>query len=289
MVLPDSDRISRAPSYSGTHRESQPFRIRGFHPLWPTFPVSFRYGCVFSTPIRCALQPRLHHCNRFGLFPVRSPLLRESHLISVPLGTEMVQFPRFHFLRLCVQRRIAGHDSGWVTPFGNLRIARCVLLPAAFRSLPRPSSSDSSRASTVNSYSLDHISPTLLATRPLALGLARCVRLRTLHATPSRDASSRIGTHTAQFSTRFVSLRLSFPCVCQRTLMKPASRASFCSIRILPKLHCVQSLRRIAATGYRIHTATRNPRMDAARRAYQCTTDDESTCSIQSWARLDSN
>ncbi len=31
---------------------------------------------------------------RFGLFPVRSPLLRESRLISFPLPTEMFQFGR---------------------------------------------------------------------------------------------------------------------------------------------------------------------------------------------------
>ena len=32
---------------------------------------------------------------RFGLFPFRSPLLRESLLLSFPRGTEMFQFPRF--------------------------------------------------------------------------------------------------------------------------------------------------------------------------------------------------
>jgi hypothetical protein len=31
----------------------------------------------------------------FWLFPFRSPLLRESHLISLPEGTEMFQFPSF--------------------------------------------------------------------------------------------------------------------------------------------------------------------------------------------------
>jgi hypothetical protein len=31
----------------------------------------------------------------FRLFPFRSPLLRESHLLSFPRGTEMFQFPRF--------------------------------------------------------------------------------------------------------------------------------------------------------------------------------------------------
>ena len=35
------------------------------------------------------------HYGRFGLVPVRSPLLRESRLISSPPGTEMVQFPGF--------------------------------------------------------------------------------------------------------------------------------------------------------------------------------------------------
>ena len=34
-----------------------------------------------------ALQPRTSEDIRFGLFPVRSPLLRESRLISLPAGT----------------------------------------------------------------------------------------------------------------------------------------------------------------------------------------------------------
>jgi hypothetical protein len=40
-----------------------------------------------------ALQPRSPVRERFGLFPVRSPLLGESRLISLPAGTEMFQFP----------------------------------------------------------------------------------------------------------------------------------------------------------------------------------------------------
>ena len=38
MVLPDSDRIPRAPPYSGTTQEAMTFQIRGFHSLWRTFP-----------------------------------------------------------------------------------------------------------------------------------------------------------------------------------------------------------------------------------------------------------
>ena len=42
---------------------------------------------------------------RFGLFPVRSPLLRESLLFSSPTGNEMFQFPAFaHGIR-----RVSGH------------------------------------------------------------------------------------------------------------------------------------------------------------------------------------
>ena len=40
---------------------------------------------------------------RFRLFPFRSPLLRESRLLSFPQGTEMFQFPWFPLPALCVQ------------------------------------------------------------------------------------------------------------------------------------------------------------------------------------------
>ncbi len=49
------------------------------------------------------LQPRMPVSTRFGLFPVRSPLLRESLLISSPPGTEMFHFPGFASQVLCIQ------------------------------------------------------------------------------------------------------------------------------------------------------------------------------------------
>ena len=79
---------------------------------------------------------------RFRLFPVRSPLLGESHLISVPAGTEMFQFPAF----------ASRDDSSLccrVAPFGNQRIYARVQLPVAYRSLPRPSSPLGAKASTM--------------------------------------------------------------------------------------------------------------------------------------------
>src|SRR6266571_8562028 len=41
------------------------------------------------------LQPRRDKSRRFRLIPFRSPLLRESLLLSFPGGTEMVHFPPF--------------------------------------------------------------------------------------------------------------------------------------------------------------------------------------------------
>ena len=79
------------------------FHIRGYHPLWQTFPDL----SVKQNVITCRLL-------RF-----RSPLLSESRLMSFPRATEMFQFTRF-----------ASHDyvfimrylCRWVSPFGNLRI-----------------------------------------------------------------------------------------------------------------------------------------------------------------------
>ena len=59
---------------------------------------------------------------RFGLFPLRSPLLRESRLLSFPQGTEMFQFPWFPLPALCVQAGVTPHDGCRVSPFGHPRI-----------------------------------------------------------------------------------------------------------------------------------------------------------------------
>ena len=55
--------------------------------LSSSFPLA---TCESPVPV---LQPRLDGSSRFRLFPVRSPLLGESRLISFPAGTEMFHFP----------------------------------------------------------------------------------------------------------------------------------------------------------------------------------------------------
>jgi hypothetical protein len=61
----------------------------------------------------------------------------------------MFQFPSFITRRLYIQRQAGGYGPAQVTPFGDPRIKACLRLPEAFRSLPRPSSSLSAKASTV--------------------------------------------------------------------------------------------------------------------------------------------
>ena len=85
---------------------------------------------------------------------VRSPLLAQSLLISSPRGTEMFHFPRCRLAGLCIQPEIPPHDGWGVAPFGNLRSKVCLPLPAAYRSLPRPSSPRDAKASIVCPYTL---------------------------------------------------------------------------------------------------------------------------------------
>jgi hypothetical protein len=68
----------------------------------------------------------------FRLIPVRSPLLRESWLLSLPRPTEMFHFGRFPPQALCVQTWVTGHDPGRVSPFGHLRIEALLAAPRSF-------------------------------------------------------------------------------------------------------------------------------------------------------------
>ena len=80
MVHPFSTRISRVPAYLFACLVLQ---------------SSFVYGTftLYCQPSQVVLLTSL--INHARLFPLRSPLLRESLWISLPLGTEMFQFPKF--------------------------------------------------------------------------------------------------------------------------------------------------------------------------------------------------
>ena len=83
---------------------------------------------------RSPTTPAMPKHYRFGLFPVRSPLLRESLIIFFSYGYLDVSVPRVSLL--------ADNISSiyWVAPFGNQRFNGYLLLTVAYRSLSRPSS-----------------------------------------------------------------------------------------------------------------------------------------------------
>ena len=111
------------------------FHVRGFHPLWLAFPKPFCYPLTMT-------------------FAVRTPDCTQSGLGSFPFARRYLgNHCCFLFLRLlrCFSspgslpyvmdwRMDTWSLSRWVSPFGYLRINGYLLLPAAFRSLSRPSS-----------------------------------------------------------------------------------------------------------------------------------------------------
>ena len=119
MVHPDSHGISRVPQYLGEEpRKTLSFRLQGYHLLWPAFQIGSTKIMFFDFPTELHLCPvpsrnlycTTHAgltCSRFRLFPFRSPLLRESHWLSFPRGTEMFQFPLLSPSCLCVQQEVS--------------------------------------------------------------------------------------------------------------------------------------------------------------------------------------
>ena len=129
--------------------KSSLFRLQGCHLLCRPFPrpstttkisdlleVRQNFRVDPTTPLVQRL-PAITHV-RFGLFRVRSPLLTESLLFSLPVGTEMFHFPTFPPGALCVQALVTGHDSSWVSPFGHPRIKAWLTAP---RGLSQPPTS----------------------------------------------------------------------------------------------------------------------------------------------------
>ena len=126
-----------------TAERSVAFHLPGSYRLRPTFPCrSARCGLcnslkgpapLLAGPTTPARQPRRGITpHRFRLIPVRSPLLRESRLLSLPRPTEMFHFERFPPQALWIQTWVTGHDPGRVSPFGHPRISALLAAPRGF-------------------------------------------------------------------------------------------------------------------------------------------------------------
>ena len=75
---------SSCPAVLGIPLGAVDLRLLGYHHLWRAFPGHF---CSVSCSHVAVPQPRRSKLHRFGLAPVRSPLLRGSRLLSFPPGT----------------------------------------------------------------------------------------------------------------------------------------------------------------------------------------------------------
>ena len=142
MVPADSDRIPRAPPYSGASPDTRLLPVRGFHPLRPDFPDGSGSTRIC---LREVLQPR-RVLERSGL---------GSSLFARHYWGNRCFFLLLRVLRCFSSpgspRHIDGTGSSiqWVAPFGHVRIKPCLRVPGLFRSLPRPSSPAEAKASSM--------------------------------------------------------------------------------------------------------------------------------------------
>lgn len=130
-----------------TSLEIMTFRLRGSHPLCRTFQCPSTMTRFSDSMTRCQPHPKspttpyLQRLTaltqiRFSLFRFRSPLLTESRLLSLPVGTEMFHFPTFPLPALYIQAGVTGLASSRVSPFGNPRITVWLSTPRGLSQIP---------------------------------------------------------------------------------------------------------------------------------------------------------
>ena len=147
MVPPSSDQVSRVWPYSGTCAALVVFTYvvltlsdRPSHAVRLTTQVlkAVRTPEVFLLPV-CPLPRSL--ATTYGIsFDVSSSPYLDVSVQAVP------------FQYLWIQYWIMEYELHWVAPFRYLRINGCLLLPEAFRSLPRLSSAPSAKAFTLRPF-----------------------------------------------------------------------------------------------------------------------------------------
>ena len=147
MVPPSSDQVSRVWPYSGSCAALSVFTYvvltlsdRPSHAVRLTDQVlkAVRTPEVFLLPV-CPLPRSL--ATTYGIsFDVSSSPYLDVSVQAVP------------FQYLWIQYWIMEYELHWVAPFRYLRINGCLLLPEAFRSLPRLSSAPSAKAFTLRPF-----------------------------------------------------------------------------------------------------------------------------------------
>ena len=140
MGPPCSDRITRVPPYSSSACRFI-FHIQGYHLLWHFFPEVF---------------VELIGIMQTWTVPLSLATTKGISVDFFSSGYLDVSVHQVRFVCLCIQRTIPAR-SGWVSPFGDLRLVTCCRFPGAYRRLLRPSSPSIAKASTACIWSLDPI------------------------------------------------------------------------------------------------------------------------------------
>ena len=124
---------SSCPALLRWSTRNSPVACTGVSPSAPTVSTVFQ----FLTDSLCRLlRPRnVRKRSGLGSAPFARHYSGYRFFLSLPPGTKMFQFPGF-----APSIDGSGSSNHWVAPFGYPRINSCLQIPAAFRSLPRPSS-----------------------------------------------------------------------------------------------------------------------------------------------------
>ena len=141
MVPPSSHGVSRVPRYSGSCYLLNDFAYGTLTPCgMPSH--AFRLSLILIPAVRTPIV----------FLPLVWPLPR-SLATTCGISVDFFSSPYLDVsvqavppVYLCIQYTVPHRYLWWVSPFGHLRITSCLQIPAAFRSLPRPSSAPSAKA-----------------------------------------------------------------------------------------------------------------------------------------------
>jgi hypothetical protein len=137
------------PPYSGTCATPlHTLRLQGSHLLWRAVPGRFDSSCEDG-----AGKPRTGPTTPT---PRKESVWASPRSLAATCGISF-DFSSCRYLDVsvpCVGSPVGvtGLSTCWVAPFGNPWFTGCVLLPMAYRSLPRPSSPTRAQASPVRPY-----------------------------------------------------------------------------------------------------------------------------------------
>ena len=151
MGPPASHRVTRVRWYSGAIRCFLHFAYRTFTLCGVPFQTAstIQYTrCEWSTTPEC-----MH--SGLGSSPFARRYLGNRCFFLFLRVLRCFSSPGCLLYTYFVQYRIPEYYFKWVSPFGHLRFNGCLHLRAAFRSLPRPSSAPSAKASSLCSFLLD--------------------------------------------------------------------------------------------------------------------------------------